>query len=156
LPIPRREVRATSRYRAVAAAAVLGLLALVEMIPRDWELWLDGGHNPGAAEVLAAAVSNWRDRPLYLVTGMLNIKPPASSPRSRRTPAPSTPSPSPARRTRCPPPQSPPQPIRSASRPRSPPVATSHISAITADPTRARILICGSLHLAGAVLGGNG
>jgi iron complex transport system permease protein len=29
LPIPRREARAASRYRAVAAAAVLGLLALV-------------------------------------------------------------------------------------------------------------------------------
>jgi dihydrofolate synthase / folylpolyglutamate synthase len=48
--------------------------ALVEMMPRGWELWLDGGHNPGAGVVLADAVAGWRDRPLYLVVGMLNTK----------------------------------------------------------------------------------
>ena len=47
---------------------------LVEMLPDGWELWLDGGHNPGAGEVLAAAVSGWADRPLYLIVGMLNTK----------------------------------------------------------------------------------
>jgi dihydrofolate synthase/folylpolyglutamate synthase len=47
---------------------------LIEMMPRGWELWLDGGHNPGAGAVLAAAVAGWRDRPLYLVVGMLNTK----------------------------------------------------------------------------------
>ncbi len=48
--------------------------ALVEMMPPGWELWLDGGHNPGAGVVLADAVAGWRDRPLYLVVGMLNTK----------------------------------------------------------------------------------
>jgi dihydrofolate synthase / folylpolyglutamate synthase len=46
---------------------------LVEVAP-GWELWLDGGHNPAAGEVLAAAAAAWRDRPLYLVIGMLNTK----------------------------------------------------------------------------------
>jgi dihydrofolate synthase/folylpolyglutamate synthase len=46
---------------------------LVEAMP-GWELWLDGGHNPSAGEVLAAIASGWRDRPLHLVVGMLNTK----------------------------------------------------------------------------------
>ncbi|MGA8754952.1 MAG: folylpolyglutamate synthase/dihydrofolate synthase family protein [Stellaceae bacterium] len=47
---------------------------LIKMLPDGWELWLDGGHNPGAGQVLAAAVSAWADRPLYLIVGMLNTK----------------------------------------------------------------------------------
>jgi dihydrofolate synthase/folylpolyglutamate synthase len=47
---------------------------LVAMIPPGWELWLDGGHNPGAGVILADVVANWRDRPLYLVVGMMNTK----------------------------------------------------------------------------------
>jgi dihydrofolate synthase/folylpolyglutamate synthase len=47
---------------------------LVEMMPPGWELWLDGGHNPGAGVVLADFVAGWRDCPLYLVVGMMNTK----------------------------------------------------------------------------------
>jgi dihydrofolate synthase/folylpolyglutamate synthase len=47
---------------------------LAEMMPTGWELWLDGGHNPGAGAVLAEFVTGWHDRPLYLVVGMLNTK----------------------------------------------------------------------------------
>ena len=47
---------------------------LVETMPPGWELWLDGGHNPGAGAILADAVAGWGDRPLYLVVGMLNTK----------------------------------------------------------------------------------
>ena len=39
-----------------------------------WELWLDGGHNPAAGEVLGETARGWRDRPLHLVVGMLNTK----------------------------------------------------------------------------------
>jgi dihydrofolate synthase / folylpolyglutamate synthase len=46
---------------------------LVRMMP-GWELWLDGGHNPAAGEVLAATAAGWRDRTLHLVVGMLNTK----------------------------------------------------------------------------------
>ena len=48
---------------------------LVARLPADWELWLDGGHNASAGEALAAAAVKWRDRPLHLVMGMLNTKP---------------------------------------------------------------------------------
>jgi dihydrofolate synthase/folylpolyglutamate synthase len=47
---------------------------LVEATPPGWELWLDGGHNPGAGAVLAEFVAGLGDRPLYLIVGMLNTK----------------------------------------------------------------------------------
>ncbi|MBY0336643.1 MAG: bifunctional folylpolyglutamate synthase/dihydrofolate synthase [Acetobacteraceae bacterium] len=43
---------------------------LAARLPPGWELWLDGGHNPGAGEVLAAHLPHWRDRPLHLLVGM--------------------------------------------------------------------------------------
>jgi dihydrofolate synthase/folylpolyglutamate synthase len=46
---------------------------LTETMP-GWELWLDGGHNPAAGEVLGAVAAEWIDRPLHLVVGMLNTK----------------------------------------------------------------------------------
>lgn len=46
-------------------------------LPPAWELWLDGGHNPSAGAALARAVAAWDDKPLHLVVGMLNTKPPA-------------------------------------------------------------------------------
>jgi dihydrofolate synthase/folylpolyglutamate synthase len=47
---------------------------LVEAVPPDWELWLDGGHNPAAGDVLGDVAAGWRDRPLYLLVGMMNTK----------------------------------------------------------------------------------
>ena len=47
---------------------------LVEMMPPCWELWLDGGHNPGAGAILGDFVTDWWDRPLYLIVGMMNTK----------------------------------------------------------------------------------
>lgn len=48
---------------------------LVDGLPDGWELWLDGGHNAAAGEALAAhAAEQWLDRPLWLVAGMLNNK----------------------------------------------------------------------------------
>lgn len=45
------------------------------LLPEDWELWLDGAHNPAAAAVLAAeAQSAWRDRPNAFIVGMLRSK----------------------------------------------------------------------------------
>jgi dihydrofolate synthase/folylpolyglutamate synthase len=41
------------------------------LLPQGWELWLDGGHNPAAGEVLAAHCDlAWADRPLHLIVGM--------------------------------------------------------------------------------------
>lgn len=47
---------------------------LVDMLPPGWELWLDGGHNPHAAAAIAAYAEDWRDRPLLAVFGMLANK----------------------------------------------------------------------------------
>ena len=38
------------------------------------ELWLDGGHNPAAGQALAEALSRLSPRPLHLICGMLNTK----------------------------------------------------------------------------------
>jgi dihydrofolate synthase / folylpolyglutamate synthase len=56
---------------------------LVDKLPRGWELWLDGGHNAAAGEVLADFARHWREgiighRPLHLVFGMLNTKEPVA------------------------------------------------------------------------------
>ena len=45
--------------------------------PGGWEIWIDAGHNPDAGRALAqAAASEWRDRPLHLIAAMLNSKDP--------------------------------------------------------------------------------
>lgn len=38
------------------------------------ELWLDGGHNPAAGEALATHLASLPKRPTYLICGMLNTK----------------------------------------------------------------------------------
>lgn len=53
--------------------------ALVELAPDGSEIWLDGGHNPGAGEVIAEAFAGLEERqprPLFLITGMLDTKDP--------------------------------------------------------------------------------
>jgi dihydrofolate synthase / folylpolyglutamate synthase len=47
---------------------------LADLLPPGWELWLDGGHNPGAGVVLAEHLSGWADRPVHLVVGMKQAK----------------------------------------------------------------------------------
>ncbi len=46
---------------------------LVETAP-DVELWLDGGHNAAAGEALGAVLAGLPDRPTHLICGMLNTK----------------------------------------------------------------------------------
>ena len=41
-----------------------------------WELWLDGGHNPAAGAALGKVAATWHDKPLHLIVGMLNTRPP--------------------------------------------------------------------------------
>jgi len=43
---------------------------LARLAPPDWEVWLDGGHNPGAGAALAQHAAGWADRPLHLIVGM--------------------------------------------------------------------------------------
>jgi dihydrofolate synthase / folylpolyglutamate synthase len=48
---------------------------LPDLLPNaTWELWLDGGHNAAAGEILAAQALEWADKPLVLVYGMLKSK----------------------------------------------------------------------------------
>ena len=47
---------------------------MIDMLPEGWELWLDGGHNPAGGKVFAAMLAQWRnaepDRKIYLIIGM--------------------------------------------------------------------------------------
>ncbi len=50
---------------------------LVAFAPKGSEIWLDGGHNPGAGLVIAEALAEREDRherPLFMITGMINTK----------------------------------------------------------------------------------
>ena len=47
---------------------------LASLLPPDWELWLDGGHNPGAGQALGEHLRAWSDRPVHLVIGMKQSK----------------------------------------------------------------------------------
>lgn len=50
---------------------------LLELAPAESEVWLDGGHNPGAAVVVSEALAELEERnprPLFLICGMLNTK----------------------------------------------------------------------------------
>jgi dihydrofolate synthase / folylpolyglutamate synthase len=52
---------------------------LVDLAVPGSEIWLDGGHNPGAGLVIAEAIATLEDRsqrPLFLITGMINTKDP--------------------------------------------------------------------------------
>ncbi len=48
---------------------------VLDVLGSDWEVWLDGGHNAAAGEIIATyARRRWDDRPLHLIVGMLNTK----------------------------------------------------------------------------------
>ncbi|KZL19458.1 Bifunctional protein FolC [Pseudovibrio axinellae] len=53
--------------------------ALLDQLPAQSEVWVDGGHNPGAAKVIASFLADLTDkasRPTYLVMGMMTTKDP--------------------------------------------------------------------------------
>ncbi|TPJ50442.1 MULTISPECIES: folylpolyglutamate synthase/dihydrofolate synthase family protein [unclassified Mesorhizobium] len=50
---------------------------LTELAPNGADIWLDGGHNPGAGVVVAEALAEQEEknpRPLFLISGMINTK----------------------------------------------------------------------------------
>ncbi|KEA04632.1 bifunctional folylpolyglutamate synthase/dihydrofolate synthase [Rhizobium rhizogenes] len=52
---------------------------LLQHAPEGAEIWVDGGHNPGAGEVIAEAMASFEERqprPLFLIIGMINTKDP--------------------------------------------------------------------------------
>ena len=126
------------------------------LLPEGWELWLDGGHNAAAGAALGQVAAGWRDRPLHLIYGMLNTKaaedfllplaPHAASLRAVAIPS---------------------EPASLSAEQAAAHARTAGISATACDSVcavveslvqaqgPARILICGSLYLAGKVLAEN-
>jgi dihydrofolate synthase/folylpolyglutamate synthase len=52
---------------------------LVDLLPPHWELWLDGGHNEDAGQVIAGMIDEWQAaerKPVSLIFGMLTSKDP--------------------------------------------------------------------------------
>jgi dihydrofolate synthase/folylpolyglutamate synthase len=129
---------------------------LIDAAPQA-ELWLDGGHNPHAARAIAALLAEMPARPTHLICGMLNTKdvtgymePLAQVAQSLHA-------------------VSIPGQTATLSATETANAArkagfTAHeadgvaaaLAAITASDPHARILICGSLYLAGEILKENG
>ncbi|MGV3693411.1 MAG: bifunctional folylpolyglutamate synthase/dihydrofolate synthase [Paracoccus marcusii] len=121
------------------------------------ELWLDGGHNPAGGQALAATLAAMPARPTHLVCGMLNTKDVAGYLRPLADHAasltaidiPGEPNTLPATQT------------AAAARQVG---MTAHVAQDAAQAVEqlvtrhpgARILICGSLYLAGRILRDNG
>lgn len=129
---------------------------LVEAAP-DAEIWLDGGHNPSAGEALAETLSRMSRRPTHLVCGMLNTKDVAGylrplAPHAASLTALSIPGEAntlPAETTA--------EVARDAGfRAATASDAESAVREIARGNPHARILLCGSLYLAGHILRENG
>ncbi|MHA7887571.1 bifunctional folylpolyglutamate synthase/dihydrofolate synthase [Roseicyclus sp.] len=129
---------------------------LTEAAPQA-ELWLDGGHNPHAARAIAALLAEMSKRPTHLICGMLNTKdvtgymaPLAKVAQSLHAVSiPGQTATLSATETAA--------AARKAGFPahEADSVAAA-LAAITAQDPQARILICGSLYLAGEILKQNG
>ncbi len=121
------------------------------------ELWLDGGHNPAAGQALAQTLRQQPPRPTHLICGMLNTKDIGGYLRPLADVADSLTAVSipgeaatiPAARTA--------QEARAVGlEAHVADTVQQAITAITTRDTAARILICGSLYLAGHVMRENG
>lgn len=121
------------------------------------ELWLDGGHNPAAGAALALVLRSLPKRPTHMICGMLNTKDvdgylaPLAEVAISLTGVsiPGEANTLPADQTA--------QAARHVGLAgRTADTVTEALQAILADDPHARVLICGSLYLAGAVLRENG
>ena len=129
---------------------------LVDLAP-SVELWLDGGHNPAGGEAVAATLARMPPRETHLICGMLNTKDVTGymaplAPRVTRLHAVSIP----GEKNTLP---------AEATRDAALKVGIEAITAVSVDEAlagiaahspEARVLICGSLYLAGSVLRENG
>ena len=121
------------------------------------EIWLDGGHNPAAGAALAETLSRLPSRPTHLICGMLSTKDAAGylaplaahAVRLHAVAIPGEAATLPAETTA--------ETAQSVGMDAN--VASSveaALASILADEPSARVLICGSLYLAGVVLRQNG
>ncbi len=129
---------------------------LIEKAPQA-EVWLDGGHNPAGGQAIAATLASLPPRPTHLICGMLNTKdvtgymrPLAGIAETLTAVAiPGEANTLPAEAT------------QDAARQVGIPAMIAEsvaeaLGAIIAKEPQARVLICGSLYLAGAILRENG
>ena len=123
---------------------------LANHLPAGWELWLDGGHNPGGGEAIAAQLRTWNDRPCHVIVGMKQAKDSAEFlkpilPLADTLWAVTEPGQHLAL---------PVESIVAASGDRAQigPTVTAALSKLPKTAAPARVLICGSLYLAGEVL----
>ncbi|MFN3275811.1 MAG: bifunctional folylpolyglutamate synthase/dihydrofolate synthase [Paracoccus sp. (in: a-proteobacteria)] len=129
---------------------------LTDLAPQA-ELWLDGGHNPAGGEALAATLAAMPQRPTHLVCGMLNTKDVAGYLRPlARHAASLTAIEIPGEANTLPADQTAAAARSVGIETTTAPDAGAAIAAIIARTPRARILICGSLYLAGRILRENG
>lgn len=129
---------------------------LVDLAPQV-ELWLDGGHNPAGGEAVAATLARMPKRETHLICGMLNTKDVTGymrplAPHVTRLHAVSIPG---EKNTL------PAEATRDAARAAGMEAVTAGsvaeaLAGIAATSPDARVLICGSLYLAGTVLRENG
>ncbi len=123
----------------------------------DAELWLDGGHNPHAARAISATLDTLPNRPTHLICGLLNTKDVAGYmgpllPHAESLTAVSIPG-----QTATLTAEETAKAAKSAGHTTY--VAESvegALASITANMPHARVLICGSLYLAGEILKSNG
>lgn len=121
------------------------------------ELWLDGGHNPHAGRALAETLSALPDRPIHLICGMLNTKDIGGYLRPLGTIAKSLTALSiPGEMNTLPAEVTAEEARKAGFEATTAASVDDAITAITAKNPKARILICGSLYLAGHVLRENG
>ncbi len=121
------------------------------------ELWLDGGHNPAAGEMLAKVLESLRDRPTHLICGMLNTKDVAGYMRPLAGLAASLTAVSiPGEAATLSADETAGFATGAGLEASTAPNVLSAVQAITTRDPDARILICGSLYLAGQVLRENG
>ncbi len=123
---------------------------LAARLPDGWELWLDGGHNPGAGEALATHMASWRDRPIHLIVGMKQAKDSAEFLRPLLPLATSVWAVSEPGQHNALPVEAIVAASGGAARPG--PVVADALREIARENGPARVLICGSLYLAGEVL----
>jgi dihydrofolate synthase/folylpolyglutamate synthase len=135
---------------------------LVELLPPGWELWLDGAHNAAAGEALGETLAAWSkeaaSRPVHIIFGTLRTRDPAEILR------PLAPHVRDIRTVTIPGEHKTFTAAEAATAARSagvPAEAAASVgdalsNIIAGEPQPARVLICGSLYLAGTVLADNG
>ena len=117
------------------------------------ELWLDGGHNPAAGEMIAATLAALPRRPTHLICGMLNTKDVTGYLRPLAAHAAQLVAVSiPGEANTLSADETAAAAAKVGIVASTAPDVAAALAAITAQDPQARVLICGSLYLAGQVL----